>query len=109
MTRGIFYLMAILTISCASQSALPLATRTATVTPCIATVETSRGDDGTLNFRSGPGTEFPVDNVLREGEKVQVIMPLTGWSKVRIKRVFPNGLELELDGYVKSRYLVGCE
>src|SRR5690348_5727379 len=43
--------------------------QTLTGTPyCVATVNTTRGTDGKLNFRAGPGTEFRVNTVLAEGE-----------------------------------------
>jgi uncharacterized protein YgiM (DUF1202 family) len=54
-------------------------------------------NDGALNLRTGPGTEFDVIRRLSTGERVRVLETVGNWHRVR----HPSGDE----GWASARYL----
>jgi SH3-like domain-containing protein len=106
-TRNLILAMSFLAFGCVGISGGKIAERMPTPTPlpvaCPASIDA--GQDGTVNLRQGPGTQYAAyDFVLLDGEPVRVVQDMGAWSRVIVTR----GI-VEYDGYVNSRYIKkGC-
>lgn len=72
-------------------------------TACAPHVRAAAGGDGALNLRDGPGTGFQVLVVLADGEGLEIVQKVDGWTRVKVTR----GV-IEFDGYVNSVYIEDC-
>jgi hypothetical protein len=86
---------------------LPASPSTASVgTPeiCRPHVRAAAGGDGALNLRDGPGTSFQVLVVLADGDRLEIVQRVDGWTRVKFRR----GVQT-WDGYVNSVYIEDCK
>lgn len=55
-------------------------------------------EDGSLNVRSGPGTNYKVISWVRNGQKITVLKDEGAWTKIRVDATGKTG-------YIKSSYI----
>jgi SH3-like domain-containing protein len=67
-------------------------------------------NSGSVNVRSGPGTDYPVVVQLNAGDMVRAVYQEGGWVKLaaRVYRDVPNDHFEPLDGWVSNQYINGC-
>lgn len=70
-----------------------------TCTAAFAEVVKTPAADGSLNVRSGPGTNYSVNTWVKNGQSITVLENTSPWAKIRVDS---NGKE----GYIRASYIV---